>query len=380
MRRAVLASLMTLLGIACGGGGGVAPAGDAAPGDAASFVDGGVGPDAATPLSWVDFAVSGCTPTSEDPPACRAAAPATLGFVTVAPAPVSTWLWQFGDGATAAEPSPEHEFRLPGVYGVTLTVAGPGGTARADRPMRVEIVPAAPGDACDLDAQCAPAGECICGEGEGCEAPLAGGLCARACDAAAACDTDAACADLSLAGFTAPWRRALCLRTCAADGDCGAGRVCRSLPARGGGWMRGCFVAGLVADVGGSCAGGDGAPDDARCASAHCAALGARGLCTATCATSADCPEGTACATFSGAGTVGKACVVRCGAAPGAACDADPWLACEAPGGAGRFGFTVDESPSAGGYCAPRTCSVDADCGAGGACKSLSGARFCTAP
>jgi PKD domain len=368
MRLRVLASLV-LVG-ACGGGGGGGPDGDAGAHDAAIGPDGG--PDAATPLSWVDFAVSGCASSVEDPPRCSAVAPAPLAFVAIAPAPITVWRWAFGDGSEASlEASPVHEYQVPGVYDVTLTVAGPGGTALAERPMRIEIVPAEPGATCGLDAQCAPAGECICGEGEGCEAPIASGLCARSCDGGGACASGQACADLAVAGGVAPWRRALCLRQCSGDAECPAGRACRVLPAGGGGWLRGCFVAGLVADVGGSCTDASGAPDDRRCASGDCAALGARGMCTASCSSSADCPPGAACATFTSSGA--HTCLARCDAF---ACDRDPWLACVPPGGAGRLGFTIDESPAASGYCAPRPCSNAADCGPDGACTL----GFCAAP
>jgi len=379
MRRGVLAWLLVLplVSAACGNGGDGTLPSDAAGGDGAAQADGG--PDAAAPLSWVDFSVSGCTTTVDDPPRCVARAPAVLHFVIIAPAPIETWLWSFGDGSDIViVPDPRHEYRVPGLYNVILTVGGPGGTAQATRPMGVEILPAAPGDTCQLDAQCAPAGECVCGEGEGCAAPLAAGLCARVCDGAAgACAADHVCADLSLGGFDAPWRRALCLLPCSDAGECLAGRTCRTLPGEAGGWVRGCFVAGLVEDVGGSCEDATGAPDASRCASGRCAPFGARGLCTATCTTTADCPAGSACADFEG--TIGRLCLRRCDTF---ACDQDPWLACTAPDPEGRLGFEVDEPASAAGYCGPRRCTTDAECGPSGACKQVgtSPARFCQAP
>jgi PKD repeat protein len=42
---------------------------------------------------------------------------------TVSPtAPVTAWLWSFGDGATSAEKNPIHQYDAPGVYTVALTV------------------------------------------------------------------------------------------------------------------------------------------------------------------------------------------------------------------------------------------------------------------
>ncbi len=373
------AALATASSAACDSGGGASPADasmsvDAAPGRP----DAGIAADAGTPLSWVDFAITGCVTVADAPPRCRATAPAALAFVTLAPAAVDTWLWSFGDGGAAgSDPSPQHVYLLPGLYDVTLTVAGPGGTAQAARPMRVEIVAAEPGATCQLDAQCAPAGECICGAGEGCAAPLAGGLCARDCtEDAALCDDGQVCADLARGDFSAPWRRGLCLDACGEDADCREGRACRTLAEGGGGWVRGCFAAGLVGDLGDSCQDASGALDGARCASGTCAALGARGVCAAACVTGADCPAGAACADLGAAGGPGT-CLARCDAF---ACDADPWLACEAPGGTGALGFTVDEPAAAGGYCAPRRCSMAADCGPGSACTALGGGSFCAAP
>jgi hypothetical protein len=46
------------------------------------------------------------------------------------------------------------------------------------------------------------------------------------------------------------------------------------------------------------------------------------------------------------------------------ACGDDPWLACEAPGAIGPWGFTLT---GGGTVCAPRSCSGAGDC-AGGAC------------
>lgn len=49
----------------------------------------------------------------------------------------TTYLWDFGDGRMSQESAPTHIYRVPGVYRVTLTATGSGGTATADD---VEVV------------------------------------------------------------------------------------------------------------------------------------------------------------------------------------------------------------------------------------------------
>jgi PKD repeat protein len=41
---------------------------------------------------------------------------------------ITSWQWDFGDGATSAETSPSHTYTSAGIYTATLTVSGPGGT------------------------------------------------------------------------------------------------------------------------------------------------------------------------------------------------------------------------------------------------------------
>jgi hypothetical protein len=45
-------------------------------------------------------------------------------------------------------------------------------------------------------------------------------------------------------------------------------------------------------------------------------------------------------------------------------CGTDPWIACEAPGAGGAWGFTL---VGTGTVCAPKACSGASDC-PGGAC------------
>lgn len=335
---------------------------DAAAGavDAARPVDAGGVADRIDPLLWVDFSVAGCAAGGIDAEPCVGVAPLTVRFLAAAPAPIDVYVWSFGDGSPAeSSAAPAHTFERPGAYDVALTVGGPGGTASQRKAGWVVVAPAPLGAACRVDAQCAGGLACACGDGAGCPPGLADGWCSAECGGGTPCPPGGVCADLG--DGSAPWQGARCLAACASAGDCRPGWTCRSVRSDGG-WATACLPAGVIADVGESCAAADGSLDASACVGGVCAAAGARGLCAADCA--GGCPPYAACATF--AGDLGALCVARCG--PDRPCDADPWLACEAPGGAGPSGFTVDEAPAAGGYCAPRPCAEPGDCGEGGAC------------
>lgn len=379
---AALCAALVLAGSGCSCGG-ESPAADAgaSDGDGPRPSDASIGPDAAAPLIWIDFSITGCDsgsggePGGDGPPGggadagaeepCRGAAPLVLQFVPVAPAPVDLYEWSFGDGSepdrTAA---PVHVYSAPGVYDVTLSAQGPGGTASAVKAGVVVVGPGGAGAACEEAAQCA-GGDCRCAGGACPGVPS--GFCTAPCSAAAPCESGV-CADLAAGGPADPeaWQARVCLPSCEDGAPCPAGMICRELPrGDGDGWLAACFHPGLLGDIGDSCADAGGALRDDLCASGHCLALGQRGLCSAPCGEVA-CPASAACATFEGGAPV-PSCLARCGAG-GAACDADPGLACEAPGGAGALSFTVDEPPAEDGYCAPRTCESPGDCGSLGLC------------
>jgi PKD repeat protein len=40
---------------------------------------------------------------------------------------VTTWFWDFGDSTTSTLRHPSHNYAIPGLYGVKLSVSGPGG-------------------------------------------------------------------------------------------------------------------------------------------------------------------------------------------------------------------------------------------------------------
>ena len=55
-------------------------------------------------------------------------APLTLQFMDLSTGDYDTWLWDFGDGSSSAIMNPTHLYSNPGIYTVTLTVAGDGGS------------------------------------------------------------------------------------------------------------------------------------------------------------------------------------------------------------------------------------------------------------
>jgi len=337
----------------CGGG---HPAIDAATGPDAYVPDDAQPTQDGAPLTWVDFSASGCalatTPGGDagvDTITCTGPAPLTVAFAPLASGTVDTWAWTFGDGGTSNEATPAHTFAQPGAYDVSLSAAGPGGTATQSRAGYIVVVPADLGGACDDGGQCAT-GSCACGDAS-CDA--AASMCAAACD-------QSACAEGWCAALGGPWGADLCVATCTGAGDCPAGRTCQAVAAKGGGWAMGCVPPGVLADLGASCAGAGGF-DSAACASGDCLGIGARGACALDCAGQGACPDGTRCATF-GNGTA--ACLPTC--TQPADCGTDPWLGCEDPGAGGAWGFTLDAGAAAQ-VCAPRSCSGAGDC-AGGAC------------
>ncbi len=352
----------------CGGGSGGA-GNDGGPADAARPIpDAAVQGDGIPPLAWIDFAVTGCdsAPTPDDagvPGPCTGATPLSLTFTAIAPAAIDAYLWDFGDGDTSTEAAPTHLYAAPGVYDVSLAVGGPGGTAEKDKPALVVARAAEFASPCTDDAQCGAGLECICGAADGCGAVLPFGLCAAACNDTTPC-ASGVCADLAPApGPSDDWRRTLCVPDCTGGASCPAGLTCQHLRGADGSWIEGCFGPGALAPIGSACRDGDGNLDDSQCASGSCADLGARGLCVASCS-GGDCPGASACATFED-GSYGPWCVAGC---TGTSCDGDPWLACEAPGGADKLDFTVNETPDTAGYCAPKACTGAAECGPDGAC------------
>jgi PKD repeat protein len=195
---------------------------------------------------------------------------------------------------------------------------------------------------------------------------------AAAADAPSGTASDAAASDAVPDAGRAP-PVPLCLATCAMDADCSTGLVCRPLPgAAAGTWANVC-VPPLYRPVADSCRDAQGHLDDHVCSTGLCADLGAIGLCSASCAAGAACPTGTACATF---GDGRSLCLLTCATG---ACTHDPLLACETGAGAGLLGFTTSPPAPTATFCAPRSCTSEADCAPSGTCKPLGVGAHCVA-
>ena len=364
--------LIALCAGACGGGSEAPPIDAMIAADGPEpYADAEAPVDGLQPLSWVDIAVSGCTVYEPAGPTCRGEAPLALRFTALAPAPLSTYVWSFGNGSqddTSA--APEHVYALPGMYSVSLTGGGPGGTASVTHEMLVIVEGASVGAHCVSHSTCASGLECICGVDEGCPPSLAGGLCTAACGGGSGdCPAPGVCVDLDPAGSgLATWQRDLCLRSCATDLDCAGGLICRELLGHSGEWVHACFAPDLLGDEGNPCFDAAGNPDGTLCAAGQCESLGARGMCAAPCGS---CPSYAACAWFT---ALGPRCVAICATR---ACDRDPWLGCEAPDPVGDLGFTLDPPVDPEGYCAPRRCAMASECGSDGTCSDQGGALFC---
>jgi len=70
-------------------------------------------------------------------------APLTVAFHEGSSVPSPTaWHWEFGDGTVSDERAPVHQYLLPGVYDVRLTVTGSGGEAVRQKAAFVSVAPA----------------------------------------------------------------------------------------------------------------------------------------------------------------------------------------------------------------------------------------------
>jgi PKD repeat protein len=65
--------------------------------------------------------------------------PLRVEFTDLSSGGPTSWLWDFGDGATSTEQHPSHTYTAPGVYDVTLVVASSGGPSALARPGYVNV-------------------------------------------------------------------------------------------------------------------------------------------------------------------------------------------------------------------------------------------------
>jgi hypothetical protein len=62
-----------------------------------------------------------------------------VAFKDLSVGTVTTWKWDFGDGATSTEQHPEHTYAKPGNYVVILDVSGPAGSSRRSKVWDVQL-------------------------------------------------------------------------------------------------------------------------------------------------------------------------------------------------------------------------------------------------
>jgi PKD repeat protein len=58
-------------------------------------------------------------------------APLTVNFTDTTAGEVTSWLWSFGDGSSSTLQNPSHTYTVGGLYSVSLTATGPGGSHAA---------------------------------------------------------------------------------------------------------------------------------------------------------------------------------------------------------------------------------------------------------
>jgi PKD repeat protein len=80
-------------------------------------------------------------------------APLTVQFTSTVTGTVTDYLWRFGDGGVAHTPHPTHTYHNAGLFGVTLMITGPTGTANRSKPgyITVSTPPNAPTAAISAD-------------------------------------------------------------------------------------------------------------------------------------------------------------------------------------------------------------------------------------
>ncbi|HED66138.1 MAG TPA: PKD domain-containing protein, partial [Planctomycetes bacterium] len=71
--------------------------------------------------------------------------PLTVAFTDLSSGPVTTWSWDFGDGATSTAQNPSHVYAAAGSYTVSLTVTGPGGSDTVTKANYITVNPVSSG-------------------------------------------------------------------------------------------------------------------------------------------------------------------------------------------------------------------------------------------
>jgi PKD repeat protein len=55
-------------------------------------------------------------------------APLDVNFISLSTGEIDSYFWDFGDGGSSTEQNPDYIYEEPGIYNVTLTIVGPGGS------------------------------------------------------------------------------------------------------------------------------------------------------------------------------------------------------------------------------------------------------------
>ncbi len=71
-------------------------------------------------------------------------APLALNFTSTSTGTITTYAWNFGDAGTSSVQNPSHVYAAAGVYTVSLTVSGPGGSNTQTRTNYITVSVAAP--------------------------------------------------------------------------------------------------------------------------------------------------------------------------------------------------------------------------------------------
>jgi len=108
------------------------------PGETVAFYVDGAEATSDPTLSWandrdlhqVDLSATSASPPTADFDAVptTGVAPLTVAFTDQSTGAITSWSWNFGDGGTSLQQNPGHTYTAAGVYTVTLTVSGPGGS------------------------------------------------------------------------------------------------------------------------------------------------------------------------------------------------------------------------------------------------------------
>jgi PKD repeat protein len=67
------------------------------------------------------------------------AAPLNVSFSDLSTGDINSWSWTFGDSGASSLPHPSHQYTTPGVYTITLTVAGPAGSDSETKVDYIEV-------------------------------------------------------------------------------------------------------------------------------------------------------------------------------------------------------------------------------------------------